>query len=161
MSILRWSVTSLALLGTGALFGAAIFDAVVLAPNLRGGATVLEHGRQFLAAANPGDLFRILAPATQVALLVAVIVHWPAPARRWPLLVALLVLVASDVITFTYHYPRNALLFTAPLTIEPERLAAAARQWTAANLVRVVLVLGSWTATLVAFARLAQGRSAG
>jgi len=74
---------------------------------------------------------------------------------------ALVALVLSDVITFTYHYPRNALMFTAPLSVEPERLNLAARQWAAANLIRVTLVLGSWLATLIALLRLVLVRHRG
>jgi hypothetical protein len=148
-------VTGAALLAASALFGAALYDAVVLAPNLRGGPAGLEHGRLFMSAATPAKLFRVLSPATQILVLVAVVSNWPSPQRWIPLIGALLALVLSDVITFAYHYPRNHLLFDAPLTVEPERLRAAAMQWAAANLVRVVLVLGSWVATLVALLNIA------
>jgi uncharacterized membrane protein len=155
MFTLRLISTVAALFGTSALLGAALYDAVVLAPNLRGGPTGLEHGRSFLSAATPANLFRILSPATQVLMLAAVVTNWGIPTCRWPLAGALLALVASDVLTLTYHYPRNRLLFEAPLTVSPERLDLAARQWTAANFVRVALVLGSWLATLTALVRYA------
>jgi len=90
-----------ALLCVGALLGAALYDAVVLAPNLRGGPAGLEHGRLFMSAATPANLFRILSPASQILALLAVVTHWSSPQRRWPLIGALLTLVASDVITFT------------------------------------------------------------
>jgi len=134
-------VIVVALLCVGALLGAALYDAVVLAPNLRGGPAGLEHGRLFMSAATPANLLRILSPASQILALLAVVTTWSSPQRRWPLIGPLLALVASDVITFTYHYPRNRLMLTAPLTIEPKVLALAARQWAATNLARVVLVL--------------------
>jgi hypothetical protein len=65
-------------------------------------------------------------------------------------------LVVNDVITFTYHYPRNRLFMTAPLTVDPGLLAIAARQWARANLLRVALVLGAWVAAWVAVVRLAR-----
>jgi uncharacterized membrane protein len=114
-----------------------------------------------MSAATPANLFRILSPATQVLLLVAVVANWTRPQRRWPLVGALLALVLGDVITFTYHYPRNRLMFDAPLTVEPERLSLAARQWAAANLLRVALVLGCWLGTLIALMRHAPSRPAG
>lgn len=153
MSKLQLVVTTLALLGVSALFGASLYDAVVLAPNLKGGSAGLEHGRLFMAKATPANLFRPLSPLTQVLLLAAVLVNWTYPQRRWPLVGALLALVLCDVITFTYHYPRLRLMFTAPVTVDPERLAQAARQWAAANLARVALLLGTWLATLVALRR--------
>jgi hypothetical protein len=161
MFTLRLIVTGAALLGASALFGASLYDAVVLAPNLLGGPTGLEHGRLFMSAATPANLFRILSPATQVLLLVAVVANWTRPQRRWPLVGALLALVLGDVITFTYHYPRNRLMFDAPLTVEPERLSLAARQWSAANLLRVALVIGYWLGTLIALMRHAPSRPAG
>lgn len=152
-------VVNLALLGVGILLGGALYDAVVLAPNLRGGPAGLEHGRLFMARATPANLFRVAAPATQVLTLLSVGLHWSSPDCRWPLVGAFVALVVNDVITFRYHYPRNRLFFTAPLTIERERLDSAAREWAAMNLVRVVLVFGAWTGVWFAVVRLAnEGR---
>jgi hypothetical protein len=143
-------VTVVALLSSGALFGASLYDAFVLAPNLRGGPTGLEHGRLFMTAATPANLFRVLAPATQILVAVSVVLNWPNGRARWSLIGALAALILVDVITFTYHYPRNREMFTAPLTIPPEQLARTARQWASANWVRVALVLGAWLGTLTA-----------
>ena len=146
-------LTVLALLGTGSLLGAALFDGVVFAPNLRGGPQGLEHGRLFMAAATPANLFRVLSPATQVLTLLATATHWPDPSCRWPLAGALVALLVSDIVTFKYHYPRNRLLFIAPLTVPAAELDVAARQWAAGNLVRIALVLTAWLGTLTALLR--------
>src|SRR5262245_4160452 len=122
MQKLRFLVTAFALLSVGALFGGSLYDAMVLAPNLQGGGAALEHGRQFMSAATPGTFFRVLAPASQVLVIAGLVVSWRTPQCRWPLLLALAALVIADVVTFTYHYPRNAIMFTAPLTVDPERL---------------------------------------
>jgi hypothetical protein len=156
MPIFRLIITGAALLAAGALFGASLYDAVVLAPNLRGGPIGLEHGRLFMSAATPANLFRILSPATQILLLVGVVANWANPQCRWPLVCALLASILGDVITFTYHYPRNHLMFDAPLSVEPERLSLAARQWATANLLRVALVLACWLGTLIALMRVAR-----
>ena len=155
MSIFRLIITGAGLLGAGALFGASLYDMVVLAPNLLGGPTGLEHGRLFMSAATPANLFRILSPATQLLLLVALVANWAIPQCRWPLACAFLALILGDVITFTYHYPRNHLMFDAPLTVQPELLSLAARQWATANLLRIALVLAGWLGALFAFTRLA------
>lgn len=136
--------TALALLGTGALLGGALYDAAVLAPNLRGAQAALEHGRLFMAADTPANLFRRLAPATQVLVLLAIAANWTNAQTRWTLAVAFVVLTLTDVITFKFHYPLNRLLFTAPLDEAPDRLALAENQWAKANLVRIVLVLTAW-----------------
>ncbi|MEO8463807.1 MAG: hypothetical protein ABI640_00560 [Gammaproteobacteria bacterium] len=158
--MLREIVTDAALLGTGTLFGASLYDAVVLAPNLRGGPAGLEHARLFLSRATPANLFRVASPLAQALLLAATVVNWGSPACRWPLAAAFVALVLNDVITFKYHYPRNQLFFTAPLTVDAARLDTAARQWAGMNYVRVALAFGAWLGCLVAVIRLAvEGRA--
>jgi hypothetical protein len=153
--MLQEIIVNLLLLGAGILLGGALYDAVVLAPNLRGGPAGLEHGRLFMARSTPANLFRVAAPATQLLALLSVVVNWSNPDCRWPLLAALVALVVNDVITFRYHYPRNRLFFTAPLTVEPERLDRSAREWASMNLVRVTLVFGAWIGAWIAVLRLA------
>ena len=70
-------------------------------------------------------------------------------------------LVLCDVITFTYHYPRLRIMFEAPLTVAAERVTLAAKQWTAANYIRLALLLGSWCLTLFALMRLVQATHPG
>jgi len=161
METLQLAATSLACLGFSGLFGASLYDTVVLGPNLKGGPAALEHGRLFMVNATPANLFRVLSPTTQVLLLVAVVANWSGPERRWPLVGALVALVLCDVITFTYHYPRNRIMFEAPLTVAAERVTLAAKQWTAANYLRLALLLGSWCATLIALMRLVQSMHPG
>jgi len=161
MVTLQLVATSLASLGFSGLFGASLYDTVVLAPNLKGGPAALEHGRLFMVNATPASLFRVLSPTTQVLLLVAVVANWSGPERRWPLIGALVALVLCDVITFTYHYPRVRIMFEAPLTVAAERVTLAAKQWIAANYIRLALVLGGWCATLVALMRLVQAMHPG
>jgi uncharacterized membrane protein len=161
MVTLRLVATGLASLGVSGLFGASLYDTVVLAPNLKGGPPALEHGRLFMVNATPANLFRVLSPTTQVLLLVAVVANWSGPERRWTLIGSLVAIVLCDVITFTYHYPRVRIMFDAPLAVAAERVILAAKEWTAANYIRLVLLLGSWCATLFAFMRLVQAMHAG
>lgn len=146
-------ISGSALLAAGVLLGAAVYDAVVLAPNLRGGPTQLENGRLFMSNATPARLFRVLSPLTQVLVVASLAANWSDETSRWPLMAGFVALVVCDVITFRYHYPRNALMFTAPLTVEPARLALAAKQWAGANRVRVALVFVGWCGALVGLVR--------
>ena len=161
MSTLQLGVIIIALFGASSLVGASLYDAVVMAPNFKGGPVGLEHGRLFMANATPAKLFRTLSPATQVLLLVAIVANWSFPERRWPLIGALVAIVLCDVITFTYHYPRLRVMLTAPLTAESARVTVAARQWASANLIRVALVIGSWCAILVALIGLVKAAHSG
>jgi hypothetical protein len=47
--MLQEIIVNLLLLAAGILLGGSLYDAVVLAPNLRGGPAGLEHGRLFMA----------------------------------------------------------------------------------------------------------------
>jgi hypothetical protein len=145
-----WLCVVLALLATSLLSGAALYDAVVLAPNLRGGPTGLEHGRLFMSAATPARFFRVIAPGAQILVLASLGLSWFNAHARWALVAALVVLIVTDIITFRFHYPRNRLLLTAPLTRSPIELDVAARQWSNANLLRVMLVLVAWFCLLTA-----------
>src|ERR1700680_3143649 len=114
---LRLVSAAVALVGLAMLLGTGIYESVVVAPNFHGAPTSLEHARGFYHATNPGMFFRVLSPATQLFLLLALVGNWrPVPATRWRLLGALALAISADVITFRFHYPRNAILFQAPLT---------------------------------------------
>lgn len=155
MPTIDWMVTAAALAAVSALLGGSLYDTRVLAPNLQAGGEGLEHGRLFLSRATPANLFRPLSMLTQILLLAALAFDWEDAPVRWPLVAALLATLTNDAITFGYHYPRNRLMFTAPLEVPPERLANAARQWRTVNYVRVLLVAVSWLLVLTAVNRLA------
>lgn len=142
MSKIKESILCLAVIFISALFGAGLYESIVLAPNFRVGVPQsLEHFRQFMAVANPGNFFRLIAPLTQISILISLILGWKRPVgRRWWLILALILVVAGDVVTFTFHYPRNAILFHAPLHTPPATLEQAAREWAYGNYVRVLLV---------------------
>jgi uncharacterized membrane protein len=113
-----------------------------MAPNYRIGIPQsLEHVRLFMAAANPGSFFRVISPLTQLSILISLILGWRRPpGRKWWLIAALLLIIAGDVFTFTFHYPRNALLFHDPMHTPSEVLERAAREWTSGNYLRILLV---------------------
>src|SRR5580692_9114105 len=117
---LRLVIVAIALVLTAMLLGTGVYQNVVDAPNYLGAPTSLEHARGFYHATNPGVFFRMLVPATQLSLLLAIVFNWkPVPATRWRLAGALVALILTDVITFRFHYPRNDILFVAPLTNSP------------------------------------------
>ena len=157
VSFIPLAITTAALTGLSALLGASLYDAVVLAPNLQTGPQGLEHGRLFLSRATPARLFRVLSPMTQVLLLSATAALWTREPARWLVGAALLAIVACDVITFRYHYPRNRLMFTAPLDVPAARLLTAARQWRAGNFIRVLLIFVGWALVVIALLGLRSG----
>jgi hypothetical protein len=142
MSKIKEPLLCLATIFLGALLGGSLYDSIVMAPNYRVGIPQsLEHVRQFMAAANPGSFFRVISPLTQLSILISLILGWRRPAgRKWWLIAALLLSIAGDVLTFTFHYPRNAILFHDPLHTPPEILERAASEWAYGNYVRIMLV---------------------
>ena len=154
MMAVRLSVTSLAVIGLGMLLGASAYESVVMAPNYAVRVPEsLEHIRGFFVTTNPGTFFRVLAPATQVLLLLAVVLNWRLQGVRWLLVSALVALALADVITFTYHYPRNELLFERPFDqMPPSQLEEAARQWGPGNHVRVGLLAAATLSALCGLA---------
>src|SRR3984893_14933235 len=114
---LRLLVVAIALVLSAMLLGTGVYQNVVDSPNYMGAPTSLEHARGFYHATNPGNFFRGLVPATQVFLLMAILFNWrPDPGTRWKLVGALVCLIVTDIVTFRFHYPRNEILFVAPLT---------------------------------------------
>jgi hypothetical protein len=132
----------LALLGLALLLGASAYESVVMAPNYeRDIPSSLELARQFLKRRTPAHYFRIVAPATLVLLVAALIASWSLPRPRSSLLAGLVALVVADAITFAFHYPRLAVMFTAPLADDPGKLRKASREWAVGNVVRVALLI--------------------
>jgi hypothetical protein len=86
-------------------------------------------------------LFRVLSPALQLSLLLALPCNWrPVAATRWRLAAALALAIVSDVITFAFPYPRNTILFSAPLTATPADLDRVATEWALGNYVPIAVV---------------------
>jgi hypothetical protein len=115
----------------------------------------IDLARQFLRRTTPAHFFRPIMPITQLLLLGGLIAAWPIAAARWQLLTALGLLVLLDVITFTFHYPRLAIMFKAPLQENPAGLARTAREWALGNIVRALLLVAAFLAALQAVTILA------
>jgi uncharacterized membrane protein len=153
---LRLFSATIVLVVSGVLLGAGVYESVVLAPNLQGAPTSLEHARAFYHVTNPGVLFRVVSPATQLFLLVALVCNWKAPGTRWSLAGALVLAILADVITFKFHYPRNAILFLAPLTGPAADLDRVATEWAAGNYVRIALILTVFLLVMASVIRIAR-----
>jgi uncharacterized membrane protein len=143
------------------LLGTGVYQNVVDAPNYHGGITALEHARGFYHATNPGNFFRGLVPTTQLFLLLAIIFNWKATRTRWTLVGALAALILADMVTFRFHYPRNDILFIAPLTQPPEYYDRVVTEWAMGNYVRVALILVTVVLAVVSIIRVARDTAPG
>lgn len=104
----------------------------------------IETAREYFKTVNPANFFRIFSPINQVLGLLALILFWKASATvRIYLGIALVLYVLGDVFTFAYFYPRNDIMFKAPLTdIDTVRKA-----WTGWNFM-------NWLRSFILFAGL-------
>ncbi len=94
----------------------------------------LIAARQYFSVANPGSFFRIASPISQIIALLALIICWGAGKRvRIYCAVALVLAVSGDLFTYAYFFPRNDIMFVAPLTSDTEALRAAWSGWTTMN----------------------------
>jgi hypothetical protein len=140
---------TLGLVELALLLGACAYESVVMAPNYeRDVPASIDTARQFLSRRTPAHYFRVISPLTQLVLLAGVIASWAVPSVRFPALVAFGALVLTEGITFAYQYPRLGLMFKASTPQDPARLRRAAREWAIGNIVRIVLLLLSFFATL-------------
>jgi len=146
----------LALVAVALLFGATWYETVVMAPNYeRDIPASIALARQFLAGATPARFFRVVAPAAQLLTLGAVVFDWGKPGGN-AFLVALIALIVADVITYTFHYPRLAVMFKSSEPQDPAALRRAARQWATGNWVRGALLFVVFMALLAGTVHLAQ-----
>lgn len=157
---LRLVFVAIALVLSAMLLGAGVYESVAVAPNFQGAPTSLEHARGFYHATNPGMFFRVLSPAVQLFLLVALVCNWKRPGTRWRLAGALALAILADVITFKFHYPRNAILFNAPLT-NPADLNRVGAEWAMGNYVRIAVVLTMVVLVMVSMIRVARRTAPG
>ena len=158
---LRLVSVAIALVLSAMLLGTGVYQNVVDAPNYHGGVTALEHARGFYHATNPGNFFRGLVPTTQLFLLLAIIFNWKATPTRWTLVGALAVLILTDMVTFRFHYPRNDILFIAPLTKSSEYYDGVVTEWAIGNYVRVALILTAVVLVIVSLIRIARQNAPG
>ena len=125
MSNLRRFVICLAATIAAGLLFTNMYTSIVDVPNWgRDIPASIEATRAYFTAANPGTFFRLFSPALQIVTLVAVILCWTVDRRvRYYLLAALVFAVATDIFTFAYFYPRNAIMFENPIDVEAIRSA--------------------------------------
>jgi len=135
-----------ATVASGLLF-ANIYTSMVDAPNWgRDVPASILAAREYFSIENPGSFFRVFSPLNQVLALLAVVVSWWAPKSIFPICLAALILAVSvDVFTFTYFYPRNEIMFVAPIdNVDAIRSALSGWQnmnWIRSGMIAVIVVL--------------------
>lgn len=98
--------------------------------------------RKYFQNVNPGNFFRIFSPVNQLLALISVILFWKTSRKiRLFLIIAFVLAVLGDVITFSYFYPRNDMLVNLPLQGNTEKFITILRQWRFMNWIRTIIIL--------------------
>lgn len=153
--LIKQIVLFAAIILIGGVLGANVYNSVVDVPNW--GTSIpssLDVAKQYFTAANPGTFFRAVSPAMQIAALFALIVTWRTGGKsRIFAALAFVLSVSGDVLTFSYFYPRNAIMFgTEQHTAEV--LSNTWSTWASMNHVRNLIVLAALICELSALTSL-------
>jgi len=129
-----------ATVGCGLLF-VNIYTSVVDAPNWsRDLPASIAVAREYFSVKNPGTFFRVLSPINQVLALLAVVVSWWAPKGTFSIcVIALILAVSVDILTFSYFYPRNEIMFVAPMD-NVDAIRSPLSRWRNMNSIRSELI---------------------
>lgn len=114
----------------------------------------IEAARTYFKAIHPGYFFRIATPLVQLLGLLSLVLAW----RAWkPLRLhlggAFLCFALTDVLTFTFFYPRNAFLFEHGSLADVAALTTAWSEWNTINWIRSGLFLAGVTLSCLALHR--------
>ena len=122
------------------ILGGTIFSVMVEYPNWFANVPAsLDATRNFYKVLHPGYFFQTMAPLFLLAGLGFLIAGWRTSARNL-VLISVLVMVAAELLTFLYIYPRLNILFAnESATQAVEVLKQAAREFTTADQIRTGL----------------------
>jgi hypothetical protein len=117
--------------------------------------TSIQTARDYYKTVNPGNFFRIFSPANQILSFLALVICWRTDKKiRLYCGIALLFAIATDVFTFAFFYPRNDVMFTAPMDANLDAIKRAWSEWSTMNWVRSGLVLTNLSFDFAALTRL-------
>lgn len=134
------------------LFFTLIYNSIVNAANWESNIPQsITATRDFFVVANPGTFFQLVDPANMVLVVLALILFWKKSSSiRLFLGIALLCYIASMILTFTYFYPRNEIMFLSEQLPDTESLKKAATEWGRMGWVRSLLSLAGLVCTFIA-----------
>jgi uncharacterized membrane protein len=120
------------------LFFTNIYNSIVNAANWESNVPLsITAAKDFFVVANPGTFFQMIDPTNLILILLALILCWKkSTSIRLYLGIALLFYVSSMILTFTYFYPRNEIMFLSKQIPDTETLKRIASEWGNMNWVR-------------------------
>jgi hypothetical protein len=153
---MRQTIIFAAIVVTGAVLGANVYNSGVDAPNW--GAQIpasLESARRYFGVRNPGTFFRVASPLAQALSVLVLIVSWRLGGQTRGLAALALGLgILADVLTFAYFYPRNDVMFAQ--AVDVGAMTRSWTEWSRMNHVRSLLVLSALVCQLSVLWRVAR-----
>ncbi len=132
------------------LFFTLMYNSIVNAANWESNIPQsITATREFFVVANPGTFFQLVDPANMVLIVLALILYWKNSSIRLALGIAILCYITSMVLTFTYFYPRNDVMFLSRPLADTATLKKAASEWGRMGWVRTLLTLAGLVCTFV------------
>lgn len=129
------------------LFFTNIYNSIVNAANWESNIpNSITATKDFFVVANPGTFFQLIDPTNLILIMLALILFWKkSTSIRLYLGIALLCYISSMILTFTYFYPRNEIMFLSEQLPDTETLKKVASEWGRMNWVRSLI----WLAGLI------------
>lgn len=137
------------------MFFTLIYNSIVNAANWESNVPQsITATKNFFVVANPGTFFKMVDPTNQILILLALVLLWKtSTAIRLYLGIALVCFVSSMILTFTYFYPRNEIMFLSEQLPDTETLKSVAAEWGNMNWVRSFISLVGLVCTFLALDR--------
>jgi hypothetical protein len=116
------------------LLGAIILETFMIYPNVFADPPAsLALTMDFLAVSGPSDFFPPLGFVCWVSAVAALVLCWPHRRARWLLVLSLAMILAEGVVSITYFWPRNEIMFVEGLAVHSAdtliRVAAEFETW--------------------------------
>lgn len=97
--------------------------------------------RHYFHSVNAGNFFRIFSPINQLLALLSLVLFWKTSGKiRLFLGIAFVLAVLTDVLTFSYFYPRNDMIMNLPIEGNTEKLLDILKQWRFMNWIRTSML---------------------
>jgi len=141
------------------LFFTLIYNSIVNAANWESNVPdSITATRDFFVVANPGTFFKLIDPTNMLLIALALILFWKKSSSiRLFLGIALLCYVSSMILTFTYFYPKNEVMFLSEQLPDTETLKKAASEWGKMNWVRSFIWLAGLVCSFLALDKATSG----
>lgn len=125
------------------LFFTNIYNSIVNAANWESNIPYsIKATKDFFTVANPGTFFKLIDLPNLLLIALSLLLFWKkSTSIRVFLGIALLCFISSLVLTFTYFYPRNEIMFLSAQLPDTETLKRVAAEWGIMNWVRSLIWL--------------------